>query len=208
MHKALSLVVILAVAAAAQADTVTLNVGAGLLYQDDGATPLPADSTLVILADADEDGFGDFTTPGAWSDDPGDVVAAHFGLNEAVGAGTALVGLSGISLDDTDPDGLNTGDPLMLLWYDTPFDASDTGAGENVDFNTFRTDDTIDGSTTGWEVPSGGAVIALNFLTVAVGGSNPESAGVADQTTVPEPATMLLLALGGGAAIVRRRRSA
>ncbi len=207
MHKALSLVVILAVAAAAQADTVTLNIGAGVLYQDDGATPLPADSTLVIIADADEDGFGAFDQPDAWSDDPGDVVAAHFGLNQAAGAGTAMAGLAGITLA-TEPDGLTTGDPLMLLWYRTPFDASDTGAGENVDFGTFRTDDAIDGSNTGWEVPSGGAAITLNFLTAALGGSNPESAGVADQTTVPEPATMLLLALGGGAAIVRRRRSA
>jgi hypothetical protein len=182
--------------------TVTHNITAAYMYENDGSTPLSAGSTIVLLADANNNGFGDLTqATSAWTADAGDVIIGRYALDADNGAGSDLEALS-FSLTG----GIDTGDPLMLVWYDTPYSAEAAGPGENVHFGTFRSDIAdLDGSHRDWTVGADGGGYNLNFLTTSAGGSNPESAGMASFQTIPEPATALLAFIGAGLAWASRR---
>jgi len=181
--------------------SVTLNMAEGILYKHDGSTPLSLDSTMLLLCDADGDGFGGLTNDTSWTTDSGDVVLARWGFNDYAGPN---IGSDAIMFDLA--SGVGTGDNLMLVWYDKIYNAADTGAGKGVYFGAFRTDSTISFSDTGWIVPGDGAGINLNFLTANAGGDSLESAGVASLQTIPEPTTAVLALIGGGLAYMVRRK--
>ena len=162
--------------------SVTLNTGADTLTQADFTTPLPTNSTVILIADADNDGFGDFTqATESFLADPDDTLLAHFGTDDSNGPGSFLTPIT-----FTDPS--LTGADLLLVWYDLPFNAANTGPGEATPFGTFRTDDITDG-TDPWVVPSDGSTIALTLLTDSAGGSTPDPAASTNQVTNDPAAT-------------------
>lgn len=184
---------------------VTIELGVGPLLRADGVTPLPQNSLMVLLADADGDGFGD-PALGLLKADPGDVIIRTFGTNNGGGPGTYAS--SPIIFDET---GLVNA-PLLLAFYDKPFNAGDPLAnpGPGVFFNTFRTDQVLNFSDSGWIVPGPGSFITLNFLGAIFDSNSPHTSAAftTSQTTVPEPATAALLAAAVSGLVIRRRRRA
>ena len=191
---------------------VTLNMATGYMYKDNGSNLLDtSDSaatggTMVLIADTDGDGFGDLTQATAsWVGDPDDVAVGRWEANGF------YLGGAGNSFDAVPFDlagGVTAGDDLLLVWYDTPYSAGAVGPGDLVNFGTFRSDSILSGSDIAWVVPADGSTFSLNFATVSAGGESLDSAGYATQTTVPEPVSMSLLAIGGGLLLRRRRRTA
>lgn len=201
----LVLIIIVAFSATTAQASVTLNMSLGFFYESDGLTPLAANSTLVLLADADNDGFGDLTlATDSWVDDIGDIVLAQFPMNGFLAGPNSSFDAINFDLID----GVDTGDDLMLVWYDQTFEPSDEGPGKDVSFGTFRSDSVISFSDIAWEVPADGNTVNLNFITTLIGGDSPESAGAAQYVTVPEPAAIVLLISGAGLMAARRRRVA
>jgi len=182
----------------AQAEVV-LSMVNGNMYKHDGTTPVSVNSTLMLLCDADGDGFGDLTqATTSWTADAGDVVLARWGT---MNAGSDEVLLSPFNLTG----GVDQNDKLMLVWYDKAYSAGDAGPGEGVYFGQFRTDSVISFSDIGWFAPADGTY-GLNFATIDAGGDSLESAGAASLQTIPEPTTAVLALIGGGLAYVVRRK--
>jgi hypothetical protein len=202
MKRALILCILLLSTVAVRA-TVTINLGASVLYNSDGTTPEAAGMLVQLVASTTDNVFtapnsGSFT--GGSSDD---IVLASFFINFSGGtvAQPLIITLTG---------NLGAGDQIMLRWFPTlsgttPPSAPPAGAA----FGQFRTDLVENFSSTGWVLPADGSTIDLNFLTVAGGGTEPESAGRAAFTValIPEPTTYALLMVGlAGAAFMRRRK--
>jgi len=207
--KKLALMAAIALSPALANASVTLNMANGVFYKADGTTPLPTGSTLVLLADANNNGFGDLTqATTTFKADPGDVVLARFASNDfAAGPGSSF---DAIQFDFT---GLTAGRAIELVWYDTPFNAGATGPGNSVHFGVFRSSSILSFSDIGWNVPSDGSAFNLNFLTQSTGGDSPESAGIASFITaaapVPEPTSGIVALIGMGlASLFRRNRNA
>jgi hypothetical protein len=202
MKKIMGLMMVVMFSALFAQANVVLNLIEGYLYKNDGSTVLPENSTIALLCDANNDGFGDLTqATTSWAADAGDIVLGRWAFNYNLDAG---VGSDSITYDLTGTVGV--GDNLMLVWYDKAYSAGDAGPGEGVHFGTFRTDDVISFSDIAWTTPTDGGW-NLNFATANAGGDSLESAGAAQYQTIPEPATALLIAIGGGMAYVIRRKS-
>ena len=78
--------------------------------------------------------------------------------------------------------GLQAGDALLLRWFPTlTTNAATPGSGTS--YGQFRTDAVVDGSDIAWVTPGDGATDALNFATASQGGSQPDGAGTASETT-------------------------
>lgn len=204
MKKIMGLMAAVAFGATLAQASVSLNMYNGFFYENDGSTPLSLNSTIVLLADANNNGFGDLTqATTSWTADAGDVVLARWNLNEnAEGAGTSFDAVI------FDYAGLTAGYDMLLVWYDKTYSVGDVGPGEGVYFGTFRTDDVISYSTINWSVPTDGGLYDLNFMTAALAGGTGESlesAGIAQYQTIPEPATAVLAVIGGGLAYFVRR---
>ena len=202
MKKLLLMVVIALSPAVAQA-SVTLNMSIGFLSTNDGSL-LADGSTLTLLADTNGNGFGDLTqATSSWTGDPEDILLARFPSNGFLaGTGTSFDAIT------FEFEGLEVGDPMLLVWYDLPYDSAAEGPGEAVEFGTYRDDQPRDGANIGWNVPADGATVGLNFVTTNVGGSVDDALGQAQFSTVgviPEPATALVTLLGGALVMTRSR---
>jgi PEP-CTERM motif len=193
--------VVLATAVAASA-TVTLNVGAEVLFQSDGTTPIPAGSLIQLLASTTDSVFTAPTPSSFIGGSADDVILESFAApdNSGFAGDDIVVTLSG---------NLNAGDPLLLRWWPTLTLASST-PGAGTPYGQFRTDVTENFSDSGWFIPSDGSVISLNFLDESSGiapNPEPDSAGTASFVVVPEPSTFALGALGALGLVLVRRRS-
>lgn len=186
--------------------SITFNFTEGYLYKNDGTTPLPANSTITLLLDANNNGslIGSSLTNAttSWTADAGDVVLDRWAFNYNLDTG-----LGSDSPSYTYGGSVTAGQKIMLVWYDKAYSAGDVGPGEGVHFGTFRTDSAISGSDSGWVIPADGAAVNVNFLTAAAGGDSLESAGTANFQTIPEPASAVLALMGAGVVYVARRNT-
>src|SRR5262249_35268203 len=149
--------------------------------------------------------------------DSGDQVLARFPTNGFLGPDNSYS--DGLTFDTSAGPGIIAvpnlaalvGKDLLLVWNDKSYTPAAPGPGGGIRFNTFRTDsiDSANGSTAAWILPPNGTTNALNFLTIAEGGSSAELAGATTQITaaVPEPASLAIAVLGCGLMLGRRRRS-
>jgi len=201
-------------AASAQA-SISLALEAGYLFTAGGGSPLPTDSTLVLLVDKDGDGFGNLTqATSSFKGDPDDVILAYFRngplpADEPYGPGSAS------AVVEFELNGIPVGADLLLVWYNTPFlNNVNAGPGGGVSFGTYRTDSVSPDGSIPWEVPADGAsALPLTFYTIGLtgtAGAPADSAGYANFTTaaVPEPASLAILAAGVSLMVARRRNRA
>ncbi len=94
---------------------------------------------------------------------------------------------------------LTVGDPVQLYWFPTltVSDYDSNSLSEGTTYGFYRDSVGIDGSAQ-WVVPGDGSTVSLKFLTEGQGGSNPESAGWASLTVVPEASNLIFGALALG----------
>jgi hypothetical protein len=181
--------------------TITINLGGGYIYFADGLTRAPVGSLVQLLVSRTDNIFSAPSPTSFTGDSSDDLVLASFAVNQEPG-----VFLQDIvfSLSGT----LGTGDHLLLRWFPTlTTSSSEPGAG--TQYGEFRSDFIENNSTTNWTVPADGQTHDLNFITMSLGGSRPDSEGAANLAVIPEPTTYALLATGLGAlALVRRRNKA
>ena len=195
----------LIISASACFATVTINLGGGELFQSDGTTPIPAGALLQLVASTADNVFTLPTPTSFTGGSADDIVVASFAAPDNSGffAQPVVLTLSG---------NLDAGDPLLLRWWPSLTVSSST-PGTGATFGQFRTDATENFSTSGWVVPSDGSTITLNFLDMAGGGTEPNSAGTASFTTtaVPETSTVVCGSLCAALLLVhaiRRKRFA
>lgn len=167
--------------------SVNINLGVGELYGTSTSTIFPDGGLVQLIVST---GDASFSIPTAGSFVSGDdIVLGNFDLQSGVsGAPGALSTALSINYSGS----LAAGESLLVRWFPT-LTLGSVGAGPAAGtiFGQYRTDSAIDGSSTGWFLPADGQTVALNFLTLAVGGSSPESLGLSSSmvTAVPEPAT-------------------
>jgi hypothetical protein len=209
--KALMLMATLAlVPTMAKADTVAMTFHAETLFSRPSVV-LPANSTIVVLVDKDGDNSFGFEntalTSSTWLPDSGDSVIARFA---SLSGGVADQSLNFEISATNSASVIGPGDKLLMLWYETPYNAAATGPGEGVNYGMFRTDSFLDGEFN-FTIPSGGASGNLLAFSVSNGGSTPDADLVGNLQTpivaTPEPASLAVLAVGGLALMARRRRA-
>jgi hypothetical protein len=197
---------------------VTLNLGYGTLYNDQGHEYLRAGQTMALFVRTEGDNlfdpalFSTFTDQWSahpdihlidrWAYDP-DFDARH---PQPFGLSPVRVRLNNFGLGE---EGVTTNDPLMLAWYDTDYDELANGPGYGVNFGLYRTDTIEPSSDIPWVVPGDGTTWSLNLVTKEF---NPQFGidnhfGYAKYQTqvIPEPVSMVLAALGMSVMMVRRR---
>jgi hypothetical protein len=188
--------------------SVRLNTFSGRLYESGGITPMQNGRLLLLVASTEDNVF---TPPNASSFVGGstdDVVVASFDMQWNT-TGSTGANLEAIVFQLT--GAISPGDPVRLEWFpsvtynpstDYQSDAPPAGSA----YGTFRTDvPNVDESTSAWFVPAEGQNLSLNFVTQAIGGSQPESAGYADQlVAVPEPSLTAVLLVSAVSLGLRR----
>lgn len=191
--------ILLVSAAFAQAD-VTLNLGGGNLYTAGGASLAPSGSLVQLLVSTGDGVFSNPTPNSFVGGSTDDFVLASFSVNPDGQFAQPITFTLGVN-------NVTTNDLLLLRWYPALTTAA-TMPGAGTQYGEFRTNNVESFSDISWVVPNDGT-FTLNFLTDALGGPNPESAGFANLVVVPEPSTVALLAFGGVAgavALLRRRK--
>lgn len=202
--------------------SVTLSMGFGTMYAStDTSITIPSGARINILA-AEGNGsgtwssFGDLITlfSGQTEDwaPTGTRLIASFGNNESGGPGmpdsTVIYSYSG---------NFAVGDQLLMVVYPT-LTMSSLQPGLSTSGFFFRTDSIIDYSDIAWAAPADGGTFSLFAYTIDTGvgslANNTFTSGAGAQggngfTTVPEPATYALLAMGAvamGGYMMRRRQ--
>lgn len=200
---------------------VSLSLNVIGLVKKDGVTPLPINSLLVLMADVDNDGFGDLTQGNLLSD-PDDRIILTFGTNDGNPIPNVQPAVPGsyfnnppIVFNESGLEGKN----FQLVWYDKLFDPSNPLAnpGFGVDFGVFRSNGLVGSSDSDWVIDAGetgSIILALpDFRPDGLNDplSNLTAANLtASQSTIiiPEPATAALLFFASaGLMSARLRRS-
>jgi hypothetical protein len=164
---------------------VTFNITAGYFHTAGGLEVMPTSGLVLLAVSTDNNSWAAPTPTSFFNDD--DMEVARWDLSTNVyGAGT--LGPAPASFSYT--TAIDANDPMRLYWYPS-LSISSTAPGSGTAYGAFRTDSIIDFSDSGWVLPvNEAATLGLNFLTVSLGGSNPESAGWADYLVpIPEPST-------------------
>ena len=184
--------------------TITINLGGGNLYGTSTATLFPTGGLLQLIVSSTDNVF---TAPVAGSytgNSADDVVLASFVLNNGLGSPGTFAQAIIITLTGN----INPGDQILLRWFPT-LTLANTTPPAGAPFGQFRTDIIENFSDITWNLPNDGSLVALNFLTMAQGGTRAEIEGVANMiVAVPEPSTVALVGLSviGLAAYSRRRK--
>ncbi|MBS0661395.1 MAG: hypothetical protein JSR82_24545 [Verrucomicrobia bacterium] len=197
-------------AASARAD-VQINLTMADLRTSAGASLL-ANDRLIQFVNLGPNGVFDAVTPGSWVGGDDQLITLSFGSAEWGSA-------AGFDLQEFDPfnPGLN-GVPGQLVRTFVFGSLLTEGTAIGVRwFPEYSTQDYYDGVlplpassygqfTAGWTVPAQGQIADLIMLTVSEGGTEPDAAGFADFTTVPEADPRWVGALGVGAVLAWRWR--
>jgi hypothetical protein len=178
--------------------TITLNISAAVLQTTTSGQPMSVNGQVLLVASTTDLAFGD-PTPGAFVSGD-DVVLQRWNLDSSLGDGAFQKTLN-FAL--TDFANLTPNDPLRLYWFPTLDSSSAPQAGTPYGYRNDGAQ--LDGGAA-WQVPADGALAALNFLTTTAGGSNPDSAGVANSTIVPEPSNLITVFLVLGLCALRATR--
>jgi len=197
----------------ASAQSVTISMGAGTLYNDTG-TMLTSGRLVLLVADTNQNGFGAlFTgshlTAGSFLNGDDQILGRAF--TEADGGAAAQFNLIPLASNPTPGlfTQLTTGDHLAIIWFSLLGEDA-TQLAYMDSYGLFSSSSlTLDGDP--WQIPSGGSTISINFLTQDALGTHPETDAFANLTVsaVPEPATYAaLLGLTVLGLAAWRRRSA
>jgi hypothetical protein len=201
--------------------SVTINLGVGEIYSDPAATTLASSGALInVLAKTDGTSWGSdtdiynlfqpltnsFVPTGSYT------LVQSFGSDNGAGPGTTFT-----PVNFSYSGAFTAGDQLLTVIYPTLTTAA-TSPGLGTLGLFYRTDLVLNGSDIAWVAPSDGSTVNLFATTTSVGGSlaantfapgdanQPGSGGGHGFTTVPEPSTYALLALGAVALGVYRFR--
>lgn len=197
---------VLAASTFANAGAITFQVtGLG----DAAGNPLPEGTLVLLVADADNDNptFENYQIGAdSFLGDSDDVILAM----EQVTPHAIPVFADGFRGDvswDNAAKGVKEGDSMALIWFDFDYATAQSaaGPGEGVAYGVFRSDNPIGSDQTAlpFFVPANNVNGTIGFSAESVGAGELNASYV----TVPEPASMLILALGGGVAVLRRRRN-
>jgi hypothetical protein len=202
MKKSLLILALSLASAYALEAAAVVNLYAGQL-RNAGGTPMANGGLLQVIARTN--GTTAFTAPTATSFVGGsgdDLVAFSYAMN------SVTTGFSGQSLQPVTLSlggSFDTGDPLLLRWWPT-LTISSPEPGLGTPYGEYRNGSVVDFSDIAWIAPSDPSSFTLNFLTIAAGGSQPDSAGNASLAVAPEPTTTALMIVGLVSLAARRRR--
>ncbi len=169
--------------------TITFNSFWGDLQTANAGTLMPAGGLVLLVASPD----GAFGGPTAASFVTGDDVVLFRGALGSAGLFEGPVAVN-LGLFPT----VTAGNLMQLYWFPTLTVADyNTGTpGPGTAFGSYRDAVGIDASIP-WVIPSNpNAVVSLNFVTASQSGTNPDSAGVANQTVAPIPEASNLITAG------------
>jgi hypothetical protein len=192
--------------------SVTINLGMAELFSNSAATTAISSGSLVNI-------FA--KTSGTWGTNLSSIATDFSNLTSSfTPAGASLIGSYSTASGAFGPTavtfnltgGLSAGQELLAVVYPTLTTSSSSPGSGTIGF-VYRTDSVINFSDIAWVIPSDGNTVALNALTTGAGGSlaavDLSPGGSGGFTTVPEPSTYALMALGGLALffIARRRKA-
>jgi len=183
----------------------TLTITAANL-QDSNAVSVATNSLAVLVVDTGMNAFQPLSIGSSLvlgtAIAPGDVIIGEWAVGYASEQAGELVDLTApLSYAGY---GITAGDAVRLYWFPS-LGVTDTVIATPTPYGLYSDPVGVDGSAA-WVVPvDTGATVDLKFLTESVGGSNPETAGVA-MYVVPEPTTLLLAGLGLLGVVALRRR--
>ncbi len=193
-------------AAAPSFAAVGVGLTGGYFYNSSGT--LLTSGTLVLVASTTDSSFSQFIAGNTLTENSfiasDDLILKSF----TIGAGSSVSDAFSLTLGNF--SNLSTGDNLGLYWFPSLTAGATIANGSSYGFYTNQAS-TLDSDA--WTMVSDGSSITLQFVTNAAGGTSgiPETAGYANLTAVPEPATTAAL-LGGAAGLFvmyrRRQRKA
>ena len=203
---------------------VTINLTGLALLNDAAGDPLPVNRPVFLVADTGSDGFGSVLAGTYGLEDSidaagNDKIVSIFDFQSGFDAFSSEGAAEhSVTFDETMFGG--SGISLAVFWFDTPHVGTDANVGPGIqvtlasgtagnlyDPNSSRVDaGAVDGSDE-WQIPSAGGTSGLNFLTVSTtAGTQPNALGNSvGNFVVPEPSSLLSLALGC-LFLLRRRR--
>ena len=212
---ALFLAGLLCIAAAARADTVTIDLDAGLLENATGTAVVVKGGLLQFIASPS----GTFPAPTSAAYATGDnLVLSSFAMNYNSGITGETVNAR-YSLP-VNAGGATSGEKVILRFYpaltlaDMPaVPTAGTTYGQvrsdTVEYGSTGYNGGFDYSETAWVLPSGGSTVDFDYITQSDGGRYADA--TADATDIvaasPEPTSLLLLTTAAAPLVFRRRRA-
>jgi polygalacturonase len=180
-------------AGAVKLDVTLLPTTVGIVaanLQDGSGALAPSNSIAVLVVDTGNNGFIS-PQPGfgigvgaAWG--PDDKVVAVWDLGNSINCSGSDAGALCAQAVVAYTNGIAPGQVFELYWFPSLTLASNTLGVTS--YGKYTDPVGIDGSDV-WQMPAGGSSLNLQFLTLAIGGSNPETAGQATfSTAVAAPA--------------------
>lgn len=210
---AIYLTVLFAIASSSKA-SVNINFSIGTMYSStDTSITVPVGGLINILALDSGAWSGESTLLTALTDSftpDGCTLVAQFPNDDVSGT---MPGVVSANFSFSYSGNFSAGDQLLAVVYPALTMAS-LNPGNNTNGFYFRTAAIIDGSDTAWVAPADGGTYSLFAYSSDLGGSLPAdqftsgalATGGQGFTTVPEPATWLLLAGSLTTLMVFRRR--
>jgi hypothetical protein len=192
--------------------SVTLGGQYATLFESNGSTPIPVNSIGLLVADTNNDGladpFGLTLSPNQTFGVDNLVIGVYQALDFGVGVNTGI-DIGGTTYSYSGP--FAAGDDLWLMWFPSLSTAGSV-VGGGVSYGQYRSDsvNTFSGADIAFVAPPDGNNSNMSaFLDSIVGGGGITPTDfTASQTTVPEPNTWLLTAVGLTLALTLRRRRA
>jgi hypothetical protein len=185
---------------------VTISFTGGQFYDATGATPLPNLSLVLLVADTQNNGFGDLTAGtlnvGDFLNGTDDRILFRAAVNTALGGSAVQDTLTNATLTGS----WNQGDALALVWF-SGLTSGSFSFTSGQSYGRFTTSSALSGDP--WITPGDGGAITLSFVTSSLGGSYGDALGRASLTAIPEPATFATWvgALAAGAMAWRRKKN-